>query len=156
MLDHKRAAQVRDNPRLLPCADHAWSSMIPHVEQRSSRRKSRGWFSFLSRVVHVCNILCVELIRQQTQTCNSLVLVEVLECTLVKLNVPRQLQKIPATFAMFCRQKWERESEGGGREMEGGGGSRWRKVGMERKRGGQTERQWLRNGRDKLYWSQQH
>ena len=48
--DQRRASPIRDCPRLLPCADCAWSSMISHVEQRSSRRESRGWFFFLSRV----------------------------------------------------------------------------------------------------------
>ena len=47
--DQHRASSIRDCPRLLPCADRAWSSMISHVEQRSSRRESRGWFFFLSR-----------------------------------------------------------------------------------------------------------
>ena len=37
--------------RTLPCADRLWSSMISHVEQRSSRRESRRWFFFLARVV---------------------------------------------------------------------------------------------------------
>ena len=50
--DQRRASPIRDCPRLLPCADRAWSSMISHVEQRSSRRESRGWFFFLARVVH--------------------------------------------------------------------------------------------------------
>ena len=49
--DQRRANPVRDCPRLLPCADRAWSSMISHVKQRSSRRESRGWFFFLSREV---------------------------------------------------------------------------------------------------------
>ena len=49
--DQRRASPIRDCPRLLPCADRAWSSMISHVEQRSSRRESRGWFFFLARVV---------------------------------------------------------------------------------------------------------
>ena len=49
--DQRRASPIRDCPRLLPCADRAWLSMISHVEQRSSRRESRGWFFFLSRVV---------------------------------------------------------------------------------------------------------
>ena len=40
--------------RTLPCADRLWSSMISHVEQRSSRRESQGWFFFLSRVVPWC------------------------------------------------------------------------------------------------------
>ena len=31
--------------RTLPCTDRSWSS-ISHVEQRSSRRESRGWFFF--------------------------------------------------------------------------------------------------------------
>ena len=44
---------ISDCPRLLPCADRSWLSMISHVEQRSSRRESRGWFFFLSRVVLV-------------------------------------------------------------------------------------------------------
>ena len=48
--DQRRASPIRDCLRLLPCADRAWSSMISHVEQRSSRRESR-WFFFLSRVV---------------------------------------------------------------------------------------------------------
>ena len=38
----------------LPSADRSWSSMISHVEQRSSRLESRGWFFFLSRVVCLC------------------------------------------------------------------------------------------------------
>ena len=49
--DQRRASPIRDCPRLLPCADRTWSSVISHVEQRSSRRESRGWFFFLSRVV---------------------------------------------------------------------------------------------------------
>ena len=44
--NQRRASPIRDCPRLLPCADRAWSSMISHVEQRSSRRESRGWFFF--------------------------------------------------------------------------------------------------------------
>ena len=44
--DQRRASPIRDCPRLLPCADRAWSSMISHVEQRSSRRESRWWFFF--------------------------------------------------------------------------------------------------------------
>ena len=60
MLDQARSAQgksdPRDCPRLLPCADRAWWSMISHVEQCSSRRESRGWFFFcLSRVVATKN-----------------------------------------------------------------------------------------------------
>ena len=49
MLDQRRASPTRDCPRLLPCADRAWSSMISHVEQRSSRRESRGWFFFFGQ-----------------------------------------------------------------------------------------------------------
>ena len=49
--DQRRASPIRDCPRLLPCADRAWSSLISHVEQRSTRRESRGWFFFLARVV---------------------------------------------------------------------------------------------------------
>ena len=49
--DQRRASPIRDCPRLLPCADRAWSSMISHVEQRSSGRESRGWFFFMARVV---------------------------------------------------------------------------------------------------------
>ena len=49
--DQRRASPIRDCPRLLPCADCAWSSMTSHVEQRSSRHESRGWFFFLCRVV---------------------------------------------------------------------------------------------------------
>ena len=42
----QRRAKVADSRGLdLPCADRAWSSMISHVEQRSSRRESR-WFFF--------------------------------------------------------------------------------------------------------------
>ena len=54
MLDQARSAQaspVSDCPRLLPCSDRDWSSMISHVEHRSSRRESR-WFFFLSRVIY--------------------------------------------------------------------------------------------------------
>ena len=58
--DQRRASPIHDCPRLLPCADRAWSSMISHVEQRSSRRESRGWFFFLSRVV-LGQCVCVEL-----------------------------------------------------------------------------------------------
>ena len=48
----QRRAKVADSRGLdFPCADCAWSSMISHVEQRSSRRESRWWFYFLSRVV---------------------------------------------------------------------------------------------------------
>ena len=49
MLDDTRSTQgkvIRNCPRLLPCADRASSSMISHVEQRSSRPESRGWFFF--------------------------------------------------------------------------------------------------------------
>ena len=49
VLDQARSAQaspIRDCPRLLPCADRAWSSMISHVEQRSSRHESRWRFLF--------------------------------------------------------------------------------------------------------------
>ena len=49
--DQRRASPIRDCPRLLPCADRAWLSLISHVEQRSSHRESRGWFFFLSRAV---------------------------------------------------------------------------------------------------------
>ena len=51
MLDHARSAQGKS--RGWPCPaliahDQAWCHKI---EQRSSRRESRGWFFFLSRVV---------------------------------------------------------------------------------------------------------
>ena len=61
----KRTIEIRGEknavPHVISCsirrdqrrADRTWSSMISHVEQRSSRRESRGWFFFLSRVVHV-------------------------------------------------------------------------------------------------------
>ena len=49
--DQRRASPIRDCPRLLPCADRAWSSMISHVEQRSSRRDLDDGSFFLSRVV---------------------------------------------------------------------------------------------------------
>ena len=39
--DQRRASSIRDCPRLLPCTDRARSSMISHVEQRSSRHESR-------------------------------------------------------------------------------------------------------------------
>ena len=49
---NQRRAKVADGRGSnLPCADRAWSSMISHVEQRSSRCESRWWFFFLSRVV---------------------------------------------------------------------------------------------------------
>ena len=56
MLDQARSrrAKVADSRGSdLPCADRAWSSMISHVEQCSSRHESRWWFFFffLSRVV---------------------------------------------------------------------------------------------------------
>ena len=55
--DQPRASPSRDCPRLLPCADRAWSNMISHVEQRSSRRESRWWFFFfLSRVVFALHL----------------------------------------------------------------------------------------------------
>ena len=50
--DQRRAKVADSRGSDLPCADRAWSSMISHVEQRSSRRESRWWFFFLSRVVH--------------------------------------------------------------------------------------------------------
>ena len=51
MLDQARSAQGKSRGSDLPCTDRAWSSMISHGEQRSSRRESRWWFFFLSRVV---------------------------------------------------------------------------------------------------------
>ena len=51
MLDQRRAKVADSHGSDLPCADRAWSSMISHVEQRSSRRESRWWFFFLARVV---------------------------------------------------------------------------------------------------------
>ena len=61
MLDQARSAQgkVAESRRSdLPCADRAWSSMISHVEQRSSSRESRWWFFFLSRVVVKVTLPC--------------------------------------------------------------------------------------------------
>ena len=57
--DQRRAKVADSRGSDLPCADRAWSSMISHVEQRSSRRESRWWFFFLARVVlcsslHLC------------------------------------------------------------------------------------------------------
>ena len=49
--DQRRAKVADSRGSDLPCADRAWSSMILHVEQRSSRRESRWWFFFLARVV---------------------------------------------------------------------------------------------------------
>ena len=49
--DQRRAKVADSRGSDLPCADRAWSSMISHVEQRSSRRESRWWFFFLARVV---------------------------------------------------------------------------------------------------------
>ena len=46
MLDQARSAQGKSRGSDLPCADRAWSSMISHVEQRSSRRESR-WLMVL-------------------------------------------------------------------------------------------------------------
>ena len=46
MLDQRRAKVADSRGSDLPCADRAWSSMITHVEQRSSRRESRWWFFF--------------------------------------------------------------------------------------------------------------
>ena len=51
--DQRRAKVADSRGSDLPCADRVWSSMISHVEQRSSRRESRWWFFFLSRVVYV-------------------------------------------------------------------------------------------------------
>ena len=54
MLDQARSAQGKSDPRLSGISATfalRWSSMISHVEQRSSRRESWGWFFFLSRVV---------------------------------------------------------------------------------------------------------
>ena len=53
MLDQRRAKVSDCRGSDLPCADHAWSSMISHVQQRSSRRESRWWFFFLSRLVSI-------------------------------------------------------------------------------------------------------
>ena len=44
--DQRRAKVADSRGSDLPCADRAWSSMITHVEQRSSRRESRWWFFF--------------------------------------------------------------------------------------------------------------
>ena len=69
MLDQARSAQGKSRGSDLPCADRAWSSMISHVEQCSSRRESRGWFFFFVQgsskrekrlvgpMVYRCNIL---------------------------------------------------------------------------------------------------
>ena len=54
--DQRRAKVADSRGSDLPCADRAWSSMISHVEQRSSRRESRWWFFFLARVVERCLI----------------------------------------------------------------------------------------------------
>ena len=52
MLDQARSAQGKRDPQLSATFALRWSSMISHLEQRSSRRESRGWFFFfLSRVV---------------------------------------------------------------------------------------------------------
>ena len=53
--DQRRASPIRDCPRLLPCADRAWSSMISHVEQRSFRCESRGWFFFFFGQGSMCH-----------------------------------------------------------------------------------------------------
>ena len=49
MLDQARLARAKvadSRGSDLPCANRAWSSMISHVKQRSSRRESRWWFFF--------------------------------------------------------------------------------------------------------------
>ena len=49
MLDDARSAHGKSRGQsqmTLPCVDRASSSMISKVEQRSSRRESRGWFFF--------------------------------------------------------------------------------------------------------------
>ena len=57
--DQRRAKVADSRGSDLPCADRAWSSMISHVEQRSSRRESQWWFLFfLSRVV-VLLCMCI-------------------------------------------------------------------------------------------------
>ena len=47
--DQRRAKVADSRGSDLPCADRAWSSMISHVEQRSSRRESRWWFFFFGQ-----------------------------------------------------------------------------------------------------------
>ena len=44
--DQRRAKVADSCGSDLPCADRTRSSMISHVEQRSSRRESRWWFFF--------------------------------------------------------------------------------------------------------------
>ena len=44
--DQRRVKVADSRGSRLPCADRAWSSMISHVEQRSSRCESRWWFFF--------------------------------------------------------------------------------------------------------------
>ena len=44
--DRRRAKVTDSRGSDLPCADCAWSSMMSHVEQRSSRCESRWWFYF--------------------------------------------------------------------------------------------------------------
>ena len=49
LLDHERSAQERssgDYPRLLPCADRAWSTMISHDGTVFFSPRISGWFFF--------------------------------------------------------------------------------------------------------------
>ena len=56
--DQRRAKVADSRGSDSPCADRAWSSMISHVEQRSSRRESRRWLFFLSTVVFFVSAAC--------------------------------------------------------------------------------------------------
>ena len=49
--DQRRASPIRDCPRLLPCADRAWSSMISHVNSVLLAGILEDGSFFLSRVV---------------------------------------------------------------------------------------------------------
>ena len=70
MLDQARSAQGKSDPRLSATFALRWSRLIEHDMrwQRSSRRESRGWFFFLSRVV-VCVIS--NLVEKDISTAND-------------------------------------------------------------------------------------
>ena len=56
--DQHRAKVADSRGSALRCADRAWSSMISHVEQRSSHRESRWWFFFFfvqGSMMHSCS-----------------------------------------------------------------------------------------------------
>ena len=87
--DQRRAKVTDSRGSDLPCADRAWSSMISHVEQRSSRRESRWWFFFfLSRVVAAVTLQKQEISGNWRQLAN-------------RTSTNRNTQQVPYDLCAF-------------------------------------------------------